>query len=150
MDTNEDDTIEYTPELAEKICELVAEGKSDREICSIEGFPKRTTFNKWKRTIPDFANQYARAKEDLADLEAEEIKEIVDEMPPTTERGFDSAFVQWQKNRIEARKWLMAKRRPKKYGDTLDITSNGEALKAPPAELTVKIIGSGDNSDAVS
>jgi hypothetical protein len=31
----------------------------------------------------------------------------------------DSSYIQWQKNRIDARKWTAAKLRPKKYGDRI-------------------------------
>jgi hypothetical protein len=31
----------------------------------------------------------------------------------------DGAFLQWQKNRIDARKWTAMKLKPKKYGERL-------------------------------
>lgn len=33
--------------------------------------------------------------------------------------------------RVETRKWLMAKMQPRKYGDKLDVTSDGAALPQP-------------------
>ena len=40
--------------------------------------------------------------------------------------GMDSAYVQWQKNRVEARKWFLAKLAPKKYGDRTILAGDAE------------------------
>ena len=37
------------------------------------------------------------------------------------EHKLDGAFLQWQKNRIDARKWTAMKLKPKKYGDRLGV-----------------------------
>ena len=80
----------------------------------------------WLLRQPSFAEQYARAREEQADTNADEILEIADEMPPefTDEKGrtyLDQTFIQWQKNRIDARKWTAMKLKPKKYGDKLGL-----------------------------
>ena len=36
---------------------------------------------------------------------------------------------------IDARKWVVAKMQPKKYGDRLDVTSDGEKLSAPVIKI---------------
>lgn len=36
---------------------------------------------------------------------------------------------------IDTRKWLMAKMKPKKYGDKYDVTSDGKALPTPILQL---------------
>jgi hypothetical protein len=42
------------------------------------------------------------------------------------------------KLRVEARKWIAAKLKPKKYGEKLDVTSAGEKLEKPDtSRLTV-------------
>jgi hypothetical protein len=47
----------------------------------------------------------------------------------------DSAFLLWQKNRIEARKWTAMKLKPKKYGDrvALEGVEGGAAIKTEDA-----------------
>ena len=40
----------YTPELAEKICDLIREGKSERQICKMPGMPDAKTLLRWKDT----------------------------------------------------------------------------------------------------
>jgi hypothetical protein len=79
---------------------------------------------------------YARAREDQADTNADEILQIADEHPPehTDEKGrtsLDMTYIQWQKNRIEARKWTAAKLKPRKYGDRFAVegVEGGAAIK---------------------
>jgi hypothetical protein len=84
--------------------------------------PAQSTVYDWLLRHPDFAEQYARAREEQADTNADEILQIADEMPPefTDEKGrtyLDQTFLAWQKQRIEARKWTAMKLKPKKYGD---------------------------------
>jgi len=81
---------------------------------------------------PLFAEQYARAREEQADTNADEILEIADEKPPEfkDDKGrtyLDQTFIQWQKNRIDARKWTAMKLKPKKYGDKLALGGDADA-----------------------
>lgn len=52
----------YTPELAEKICDLIREGLSEREICSQKGMPDASTLGRWKDNNQEFCIQSARAR----------------------------------------------------------------------------------------
>jgi hypothetical protein len=79
-------------------------------------------------------NKYARATEMRADIMADEILEISDNVGGdimTMKDGrevVDNAVVQRDRLRVDARKWLLAKLQPKKYGDKLDITSDNEPI----------------------
>lgn len=53
----------YTPELAERICDLIREGKSERQICKMPGMPDAVTLRRWKDTNPEFCTHSARAKQ---------------------------------------------------------------------------------------
>ena len=127
----------FTDELAAAICERLAKGETLIEIVAGEDMPCYTTVCKWRRTMPEFAQMYAHAREDQADTEADEVKKIADERPPMvgdtnhqageskSEDGntrMDSAFVAWQRNRIDTRKWRASKMRPKVYADKVDHT----------------------------
>jgi hypothetical protein len=90
--------------------------------------PAQSTVYEWLLRHPSFAEQYARAREEQADTLADEIVQIADERPelsPLIDKktgevlsmDLSSAYIQWQKNRIEARKWTAMKLKPKKYGD---------------------------------
>ena len=117
----------YNKHIALVICTRIAEGESLREIVKSAGMPDRSAVYDWLLRHPDFADQYTRAREEQADTLADEIIAIADEQPEVIavtdrhgaliEHKLDGAFLQWQKNRIEARKWTAMKLKPKKYGD---------------------------------
>ena len=119
----------FDQKVADIICIGLSEGMSLRQILKADTtgvLPAQSTVYDWLLRHPLFAEQYARAREEQADTNADEILEIADEMPPeyTDEKGrtsLDVTYIQWQKNRIEARKWTAAKLRPKKYGDRVAV-----------------------------
>jgi hypothetical protein len=113
---------DYTPELATRICSQLAEGKSLRTVCEAEDMPSKTTVFNWLATNKAFLDQYARAKEESADAMAEELLDIADESVAEAYKAdpkASGAVVQAMKLRVDARKWLMSKMKPKKYGDKL-------------------------------
>ena len=116
----------YTEKLAALICERVANGEPLSHVCREESMPSLSTVYLWQTSRPEFLEMYARCKEDQADTLADQIITIADEPPvPDGETGkIDSAWVAWQRNRIDARKWTASKLRPKKYGDKLDVDAN--------------------------
>ena len=137
----------FNQHIAEVICIRIAEGESLREIVKSEGMPDRTTVYDWLIRHPTFANQYTRAREEQADTLADEIIAIADEQPEIVavvdkktgeliEHKLDNAFLQWQKNRIDARKWTAMKLKPKKYGDKLALA--GDADNPLKTETTIQ------------
>ncbi|WP_448970276.1 terminase small subunit-like protein [Neisseria sp.] len=104
----------YSDEMAEKICELIANGMSLRTVCLQEGMPSAVTVCKWLSENQEFSKQYARAREEQAVSFADEIISIADSVEP------DSAAVAKAKLQIDSRKWLAAKMAPKKYGDKVE------------------------------
>lgn len=133
----------YTPELGDKICAEIAKGVSVKTICGKRGMPSRETFYAWLRKHDEFLDNYARAKEDCADLMAEEILEIADDgtndwMEHRDKDGtpvglkLNNEHVQRSRLRVDSRKWLASKLKPKKYGDKqlLEHTGqDGQAIK---------------------
>lgn len=122
---------DYTPELADRLCEQLAEGKSLRKVCQADDMPSLSTVFRWLRVHPEFQQQYVRAKEEAADLFADEIVEIADDasgdfIPGKDGPVLDSEHVQRSKLRIDARKWIASKLKPKKYGDKLEVDNKGE------------------------
>jgi hypothetical protein len=127
----------FTQHIADLICVRIAEGESLRKICEDDEMPERVTIYRWLAADPDFCNQYTRAREDQADTLADEIIAIADEQPEVIavldrhgaliEHKLDNAFLQWQKNRIDARKWTAMKLKPKKYGDRQILAGDSEA-----------------------
>ena len=125
---------DYTQELADEICERLSEGQSLRTVCSDDKMPSRKTVFSWMRKHPDFLNQYARAKQEAADALAEEILDISDDAEAAikgTAEKKSSAMAQAYRLRVDTRKFIMAKMKPKKYGEKIDLTTNGKDLPAP-------------------
>lgn len=123
--------FEWTPEIEHEIFKRIADGESLRDICDDDWLPSRETVR--KRLIEDtsFAGQYARAREAQADTIFDEILQIADDARNDwmERRGEEDAgwiangeHIQRSRLRIEARKWMAGKLRPKVYGDKLDLT----------------------------
>lgn len=155
----------FDQDIADTICIRLGQGESLRTICKDEGMPAQSTVYVWLQRFPEFTEQYARAREEQAETHADEIVSIADETPAIKEVRdkdgnviditLDSAYIAWQKQRIEARKWNAAKQRPKKYGDRVThagddenpvvVENNhnvfGELLKAIKLERQAKAYG---------
>ncbi len=117
-------------EKEKKITEVLKhmrKGKSLRQSTKKANIAKQT-FLDWVDKDPELSGQYAQGRAEMIDWLAEEIIEIADEkLTPTGDGKVDSAMVQWQKLRMEARKWSLSKMAPKKYGDKLELTGDETA-----------------------
>lgn len=134
----------YTQEIADFICERIADGESLRNICLGDEMPCRSSVFKWLNENKSFSDQYARAREAQADHMADEILAIADETDRDTidTEGGERANNEWiarSRLRVDARKWLASKMAPKKYGDKLDVGIGG--IEGAP-EVKVKIVKS--------
>ncbi|OOF85122.1 terminase small subunit [Rodentibacter ratti] len=101
----------FIQEVADDICQLIAEGESLRKVCSRPGMPSQSMIFRWINEQPEFREQYARARENQADFLLEEMLEISDLATPED--------VSVAKLRVDARKWYITKVAPKKYGDRI-------------------------------
>lgn len=143
----------FTQEIADRICEDIACGKSLRTICLPDHMPCVATIFNWFRTQPKFLEQYARAKEAQADALTEEMLDIADDgsndwMEKHDKEGssigwiVNGEHVQRSRLRLDTRKWIASKLKPKKYGDkvTQELTgADGKDL--PPPSYTINING---------
>ncbi len=126
--------IEYSQELADRMCEQLAEGHSLRTVCKQEGMPSKAAVFRWLRIYPEFLANYTRAKQESADALVEEILDIADDgtndwmevhgKDGKTGYAFNSEHFQRSRLRVDTRKWIAAKQKPKKYGDKLDVDAN--------------------------
>jgi hypothetical protein len=79
------------------------------------------------RHDPALEERYRAATELRADALADEIAAIADEPIPPDLHGSDaSAFVQRQRLRVDAKKWLACKLFPRRWGDRLDVNVDVE------------------------
>lgn len=125
----------YTKELADKICEKIAEGKSMRSVCrNNDEMPALSTVFLWFREHPEFSEQYARACEERTEAHHEILLDLGDEaidLAQEVNEKASSAVVQAVKLKADNLKWVMSKMKPKKYGDKVDVTTAGKELPQP-------------------
>lgn len=125
----------YNLELATEICWRIAHGEPLTKITREDHMPHQASVYRWLIQFPEFSEMYARAREDQADTLADEIVAIADEPPEVVpvidkrtgeliEHKLDGAYLQWQKNRIDARKWTAMKLKPRKYGERVELTGD--------------------------
>lgn len=130
----------YSLELAATICARLVEGESLRSICRDESMPGLSTVFQWLAADKEFAELYVRAREEQAETLAAEIVEIADEekYEPIEVEGvlvgvrFDSTAVSRNKLRVDTRKWVASKLKPRVYGDKVQL-ADAEGNKLPPA-----------------
>lgn len=129
------------------MCERIATTKDSlRKICMSEMMPSVNTVLRWLREKEDFRAQYVRAKEEQADFLAEEMLEIADDDTDDileTEQGKSGnpVSVQRARLRVDARKWAASKLKPKKYGDKMDVTSDGQKIDYGKIVIENKVQG---------
>ena len=118
----------YDPEIVDEICERIALGESVRQICMLEDMIDEATFYRWLLKHEEMREKYACAKAAQADRFNEELIEIADDgrndwierenqRTGQTFIALNEEAIARAKLRVETRKWLMGKHKPKKYGD---------------------------------
>jgi hypothetical protein len=122
--------VEKYVEVIEKVSEGLSVVKAIQGIMSHEAFYQGIE----KYNLVD---RYTRARELRSERIFEDILAIADKANNDTYRDSDGVervnreVVDRAKIQIDARKWMLGKMQPKKYGDKMDITSDGKTLPAP-------------------
>lgn len=118
-------------ERVEKVCERIEQGESLRKIFASDNSPmSNTLFYRLINENPDINERYARAKQIYADSLFDEILDISDHSDQDHTPFTGTNVIQRDRLRVDARKWILSKLEPKKYGDKLDVdhTSKGEKI----------------------
>lgn len=113
-----------------KVSQIVLDGMrnglSAFKACQVAGVPQ-STFSRWCDDDATLAESYARARDDLVELMAEQVLQLSDqEVPETGDGKKDWAAVQKHKLQVDSRKWLLSKLAPRKYGDKLELSGDNE------------------------
>lgn len=118
----------YSVAITDKICARVASGEALYKICKEATMPCLTAVYQWLRKHDAFAQNYARAKEDMADTYASRIAAIIDEKPERDAIAgkVDAGWVQYQRLKVDTLKWQAGKLKPKVYGDKVDLNHGGQ------------------------
>lgn len=121
----------FTQEIADAICERLAEGESLNAICKSEGLPSESTVRRWALDDEQgFATNYARAREVGYLRMADEITQIADDGANDTYTDEDGNertnqdVIARSRLRVDTRKWLLSKMLPKVYGDKLELSGD--------------------------
>lgn len=112
--------------------------------------PSKAAVYLWLTQHKEFVDMYTRAKEDSADTLADEILEISDDARNDwmqRNHGEDDPgwvangeHIQRSRLRVDARKWIAAKLKPRKYGEfaRTELTGEGgEAIRVAVIERRV-------------
>lgn len=118
-----------------KVCRLLATGRwLVRDACKKVGLGSTNRLHEWIQRDQltgkgELAVLYARARELSA--EGLEMKAL--------RLASKATGLSWQRDRLEidTLKWAAAKRRPRVYGDKLDVTSDGDAI---PSVMQVELV----------
>lgn len=105
----------FSEEIAHEICCLMIEGNDLGTICQRPGMPSRYQVGYWRVHHPEFAAQFARARECLAHVEFDKINELIENC---TEANANATRV-----KIQAYQWRVMKLSPRSYGDKTTIES---------------------------
>lgn len=125
---------DYTPELANKICDQISQGLSLRTICESEDMPSGVSIFAWLKLYPDFLKQYELATDERTESQQEILIDLGDRAIEHAEEADPkaaNAVVSAYKLKADNLKWSMSKMKPKKYGDKIDMTTNGKDLPIP-------------------
>lgn len=118
--------VKFDQKKFDEVLKLIEEGESLRKSCELVKF-NRSTFYYVIDERDDLKDKYARATKDRHDKIFEEILDIADDSSNdyiTDSEGFEKLnqeHVQRSKLKIDARKWMLGKMNPKKYGEHLKI-----------------------------
>ena len=105
----------YSEALSARLCAELAQGKSLRTVCKPAAMPSISTVFNWLGSKPEFVEQYEKAKAEASDALVDEMLDIADNL---------KEHAQSRRVRIDTRKWIASKLKPKKYGDR--ITHSGD------------------------
>lgn len=131
--------VEFNQEIADEICARLADGESLRRICLDERMPPRRTVFGWlfNPKLEHFKHQYTYAREMQAESFADEMNDIADDASNDYMETVDNetgAILGYKLNgehinrsrlRIDTRKWIASKLKPKKYGDKVEVEHSG-------------------------
>ena len=96
--------------------------------------PAMETIWSWLRQNREFSEQYLQSTRERSEAQHEDIAELGEkaiEHAEAADPKAANAIVNAYKLHADNLKWSMSKMVPKKYGNTIDITSDGRALPTP-------------------
>ena len=124
----------YSDELADEICDRMADGESLNSICKDPYMPTERAVRKWAdKNYEGFGPKYARARERQAEYWANEIIVIAD----SVRHGATSEEINAARLAIDSRKWIAARLLPRRYGDRVEQVLSVDATGDPQDAMAI-------------
>lgn len=157
--------ITYTAKEKEEIVDLIVNDISEKGMSAIDAIKARkglvaSTFYVWLKNNETFQDKYARACEIRCDKMAEEIlkladKELLTKEVKNGEDGIKGIYsettlkdnVARTRMQIDARKWLLSKMMPKKYGNVKEEEKEKDKV---PDSIKVELVTPQHNIDEIT
>ncbi len=137
---------EEKEQIFNTIFDLIESGKSLR-YALIQTKLSSKTFYEWIENDEEKVKQYARATEERAEAILDEMIDIVDDSSSDVlemdlgdgiiNTRINNEVIQRSRLRYDARKWLVSKLNPKKYGDKIDMTSGGDKIQSNDIKIEI-------------
>jgi hypothetical protein len=124
-------------QIFDDVIEEIIEGRSLRSILKDKGMPSASNFLRWLSLDELKQKQYARACEARADYLFEQTIEIANNTEAGTETTVDHNGIKivtkdmlgHRRLKIDAIHWHISKMNPKKYGNKIDLTTDGDKIE---------------------
>ena len=122
----------YTEEIAEEICDRLANGESLNVICRDAHLPDEALVRQWAKNVDElprlkaFSTRYTRARESGYEVIAESILSFGTQDCTGPDGYVDNGEIQRLRLLSENRKWLLSKMLPKQFGDKVTQEITGE------------------------
>jgi hypothetical protein len=132
----------YTPELAQRVLDVLERTGSLRAACREVGINRETVVRWVVDDLNGFGVAYARSKDIGIDNLVDETLEISDAPPGLNQfGGVDTGHVAHSKLRIETRRWLAERMAPKRYGlkQGLDVTNSDASLQVDETTRSARV-----------
>jgi hypothetical protein len=123
---------EQIAEKKEAFIRMIAGGGSWRIICK-ELATSSATFRQWLIDDAEFQKRYAHATDERADAMFEDMLDIADDGSRDYEANEEGGIVVNHDHiararlRVDTRKFMLAKMRPKRFGDKLELSGDPDA-----------------------
>lgn len=111
----------YSQAVADEIITRVMEGQTLYVLTQARDMPTRDTIYRWMVKDKDFSDKYVAAAKLRRELKFESLEIIADSEPDVNRARL----------KVDVIKWQLSKEEPRKYGDKLDMTTNGKDMPTP-------------------
>ena len=118
-----------------EVIELIKNGKAVKVACEELKYSRTDFYNLINKNV-ELMNTYTHAREERSELLFEQILEIANHTEEDHTPFTGSNVIQRDRLRVDAIKWVLSKMSPNKYGDKIDVVSDGQKIES----ISVQII----------